>query len=140
MALFHLSVTQTKRSAGQSAIASAAYRAGERLYSEYYGEYSDYTRKGGVICSDILLPSHAPKEYADRQTLSLCFMKGDFIMQDKATNPGKTSRPEKNPLDAKTTYHIGNRSFVVEPVFKEESPDTLGSVLLRLMKSESEKL
>ena len=43
MALFHLSVTQTKRSAGQSAIASAAYRAGERLYSEYYGEYSDYT-------------------------------------------------------------------------------------------------
>ena len=52
MALFHLSVTQTKRSAGQSAIASAAYRAGERLYSEYYGEYSDYTRKGGVICSD----------------------------------------------------------------------------------------
>ncbi len=69
MALFHLSVTQTKRSAGQSAIASAAYRAGERLYSEYYGEYSDYTRKGGVICSDILLPSHAPPEYADRQAL-----------------------------------------------------------------------
>ena len=67
MALFHLSVTQTKRSAGQSAIASAAYRAGERLYSEYYGEYSDYTRKGGVICSDILLPSHAPPEYADRR-------------------------------------------------------------------------
>ena len=60
MALFHLSVTQTKRSAGQSAIASAAYRAGERLYSEYYGEYSDYTRKGGVICSDILLPCALP--------------------------------------------------------------------------------
>ena len=67
-------------------------------------------------------------------------MKGDFIMQDKVTNPGKINRPEKNPLDAKTTYHIGNRSFVVEPVFKKESPDTLGSVLLRLMKSESEKL
>ena len=49
MALFHLSVTQTKRSAGQSAIASAAYRAGERLYSEYYGEYSDYTRKLSLI-------------------------------------------------------------------------------------------
>ncbi len=69
MALFHFSVTQTKRSAGQSAIASAAYRSGEKLYSEYYGEYSDYTRKGGVICSDILLPPHAPREYADRQTL-----------------------------------------------------------------------
>ena len=50
-------------------MASAAYRAGEKLHSEYYGEDSDYTRKGGVICSEILLPSHAPSEYADRETL-----------------------------------------------------------------------
>lgn len=69
MALFHLNVTQIKRSKGQSAIASAAYRAGEKLYSEYYGETSDYTKKHGVICSEILLPDHAPREYADRQTL-----------------------------------------------------------------------
>ena len=50
-------------------MAAAAYRAGEKLHSEYYGEDSDYTRKGGVICSEILLPSHAPPEYADRETL-----------------------------------------------------------------------
>ena len=67
--LFHFHVTQIKRSAGQSAVASAAYRAGEKLHSEYYGEISDYTRKGGVICSEILLPSHAPSEYTDRETL-----------------------------------------------------------------------
>ena len=69
MALFHMNVTQIKRSKGQSAIAAAAYRAGEKLHSEYYGEVSDYTNKGGVICSEILLPDHAPREYADRQTL-----------------------------------------------------------------------
>ena len=69
MALFHFHVTQVKRSAGQSVVAAAAYRAGEKLYSEYYGENNDYTRKGGVICSDILLPAHAPPQYADRQTL-----------------------------------------------------------------------
>ena len=69
LALFHLNVTQIKRSKGQSAIAAAAYRSGEKLYSEYYGETSDYTNKGGVICSEILLPDHAPREYADRQTL-----------------------------------------------------------------------
>ena len=69
MALFHLNVTQIKRSKGQSAIAAAAYRAGEKLYSEYYGETSDYTKKHGVICSEILLPAHAPREYADRQAL-----------------------------------------------------------------------
>ena len=69
IALFHFHVTQIKRSAGQSAVAAAAYRAGEKLHSEYYGEDSDYTRKSGVICSEILLPSHAPPEYADRETL-----------------------------------------------------------------------
>ena len=69
IALYHFHVTQIKRSAGQSAIASAAYRSGEKLHSEYYGEDSDYTKKGGVICSEILLPSHAPPEYADRETL-----------------------------------------------------------------------
>ena len=57
------------RAKGASVIASAAYRAGEKLYSERYGETSDYTRKRGVVCSGILLPTHAPPEYADRQTL-----------------------------------------------------------------------
>ena len=69
MALYHFHVGQVKRSAGQSAIESAAYRAGERLCSERYGEYSDYTRKGGVMYTEILLPPNAPHEYADRQTL-----------------------------------------------------------------------
>ena len=62
-------MTQIKRSAGQSAVAAAAYRAGEKLHSEYYGEDSDYTRKGGVICSEILLPPHAPPSFSDRETL-----------------------------------------------------------------------
>ena len=69
MALYHFHVGQIKRSAGRSAVECAAYRAGEKLYSEYYGLVSDYTRKGGVVHSEILLPPHAPREYADRQTL-----------------------------------------------------------------------
>ena len=69
MALFHFHVGQVKRSKGQSAVAAAAYRAGEKLYSEYYGESSDYTQKGGVICSEILLPPQAPAAYKDRETL-----------------------------------------------------------------------
>lgn len=50
-------------------MASAAYRAGEKLHSEYYGEDSDYTNKGGVIYSEIILPPHVPRKYADRETL-----------------------------------------------------------------------
>ena len=60
IALYHFHVTQIKRSTGQSAVTAAAYRAGEKLHSAYYGEDSDYTRKGGVICSEILLPPHVP--------------------------------------------------------------------------------
>ena len=69
IALYHFHVTQIKRSTGQSAIASAAYRSGEKLHSEYYGEDSDYTKKGGVICSEILLPPYAPPSFSDRETL-----------------------------------------------------------------------
>ncbi len=69
MALFHFHVTQVKRSAGQSVVTQAAYRAGERLYSNYYDEVSDYTHKSGVVCSDVLLPPRAPPEYKDRETL-----------------------------------------------------------------------
>mgnify|MGYP000772577233 CR=1 FL=1 len=58
-------------------------------------------------------------------------------MQEKRTKPGEKA---KHDLNEKTTYRFGNRSFVVESVFKEESPDTLGSVLLRLMKAENEKM
>ena len=57
-------------------------------------------------------------------------------MQDKNA-VGKTGTT-KQSLDENTTYRFGNRSFVVEPVFRKESPDTLGSILLRLMKAESE--
>lgn len=69
MALFHFNVTQIKRSAGQSAIARTAYRAGETLHSERYDEDNDFTRKRGVVYTEILLPEHVPREYLDRETL-----------------------------------------------------------------------
>ena len=69
MALYHFHADLIRRSAGQSVVAAAAYRAGEKLHCDYYGNDADYTKKGGVICSEIRLPSHAPPEYADRETL-----------------------------------------------------------------------
>lgn len=48
---------------------SAAYRAGEELCDETGEITHDYTRKGGVVHSEIILPENAPPEYADRQIL-----------------------------------------------------------------------
>lgn len=41
---------------------------GERLSgNEFDGMTHDYTHKGGVVHTEILLPDHAPAEYADRR-------------------------------------------------------------------------
>ena len=55
----------------QSAVASAAYRSATKIYCEYDGEMKDFSRKGHVIYSEILLPEYAPKEFADRSVLWL---------------------------------------------------------------------
>ncbi len=69
MAIFHLSCKVISRGNGKSAVAAAAYRSGEKITNEYDGETHDYTKKGGIFSTAILLPPNAPKEYADRSTL-----------------------------------------------------------------------
>ncbi len=69
LAIYHCSVKIIGRSKGKSVIAAAAYRAGEKLCDRETGIAHDFTRKGGVMHREILLPGHAPKEYSDRQTL-----------------------------------------------------------------------
>ena len=51
------------------AVAAAAYRAGEKITSEYDGRTSDFTHKGGVVFREIWLPEYAPPEYKDRAVL-----------------------------------------------------------------------
>ena len=69
MAIYHCSIKIISRGKGKSAVAAAAYRSGENLTNEYDGITHDYTRKGGVVYTEILLPDHAPAEYADRAVL-----------------------------------------------------------------------
>ena len=69
MAIFHLSVKIISRSKGQSAIASAAYRSGDKLHDERYDENQDYTNKRFIEHSEIQLPENAPQKYLDRATL-----------------------------------------------------------------------
>lgn len=69
MAIYHCSVKVGSRGKGQSAVAAAAYRSGEKLTDQETGLVSDYTRKGGVVFSEISLCENAPARYADRATL-----------------------------------------------------------------------
>ncbi|MFR2215676.1 MAG: MobA/MobL family protein [Ruminococcus sp.] len=56
----HIPVSIIKRSAGRSAVAAAAYRSGTKLTNEWDGMIHDYTRKGGIVHAEIMLPAHAP--------------------------------------------------------------------------------
>ena len=69
MAIYHMSIKIGSRGKGQSAVAAAAYRSGDKLTDKETGLTSDYTRKGGVVHSEISLCDNAPAEYADRETL-----------------------------------------------------------------------
>ena len=65
----HFTGTIVSRNKGQSAVEHAAYRSGEKLYLDREGETFDYTRKKGVLYSEVMLADHAPAEWKDRQTL-----------------------------------------------------------------------
>ena len=59
LAIFHLSVKTVSRSTGRSAVAAAAYRAGERLTNEADGAAHDYGRRRGVTGRTLLVPDGA---------------------------------------------------------------------------------
>lgn len=64
-----MSIKIISRGKGKSAVAAAAYRAGEKNTNDYDGAVHDYTKKGGIAHTEILLPDNAPQEFSDRTTL-----------------------------------------------------------------------
>ena len=65
----HFDLKIVQRSKRQSAVAAAAYQSGERLFSEYDQKQKYYSHKSEIVHTEIMLPPHAPPEYADRNTL-----------------------------------------------------------------------
>lgn len=57
MAIFIASTKSISRGSGQSAVASASYRAGCELEDKRYGKTHDYSKKQGVMSADIILPT-----------------------------------------------------------------------------------
>ena len=65
----HLEIRIVQRSKGSSAVAGAAYQAGEKLFSEYDQKMKNYLYKKEVVYAEVMLPTNAPPGYADRATL-----------------------------------------------------------------------
>jgi MobA/MobL family len=69
MAIFHLTTKTFSRRDGQSAIAAAAYRSGEKLFDEAAGEEKFYkARRERIVVEGIWAPADAPEWARDRNS------------------------------------------------------------------------
>lgn len=69
VAIYHLSAKVISRAGGRSSVAAAAYRTAGRLRDDRQGVEHDYSRKGGVVHSEIMTPDNAPDWMRDRDQL-----------------------------------------------------------------------
>lgn len=69
VAIYRCEFKIISRGSGHRACAAAAYRAGEKIRDERYGDTHDYTRKSGVAASFILAPENAPDWMSNRAEL-----------------------------------------------------------------------
>ena len=65
----HFEINIVKRSEGGSAVSAAAYQTGEKLFSDWDRKYMYHGTKEELVLKEILLPAHAPPEFADRNKL-----------------------------------------------------------------------
>lgn len=66
---YHFHAEPLQRSKGHSSLAAASYRCAERLYDDRTGITHDFTRRHGVVHSEILLPDGSPEWAKNRQEL-----------------------------------------------------------------------
>ena len=45
-----------------------------------------------------------------------------------------------NRLDKTSTYKVDGKTFIVEPVFQTDGHDTLGTILIKLMRADADRL
>ena len=69
MADYRLSVSVISRSDARSAVAAASYRSGEELREEQTNTKHDYTRKEGVVYTEMMAPPQTPAWMKDRSQL-----------------------------------------------------------------------
>ncbi|TAU18051.1 Ti-type conjugative transfer relaxase TraA [Rhizobium ruizarguesonis] len=68
MAIYHFSMKPIARSGGRSAVASAAYRAAERLTNERDGLTHDFSNRTGVEHAEIVLPAGSSAYWAMKRS------------------------------------------------------------------------
>ena len=104
------------RSGGRSAVATAAYRAGEKLLDRRVVMEHDFTKKGGVVSAEIYMPSGVSCELAlDREDLwnaaELAEVRKDarVAREFEVALPHELGEEERNDLVARFAQMLADR-------------------------------
>ena len=100
MADYRLIVSAHSRSKGHSATAAAAYRTASRVCNERPGELHNYSRKGGILRSEIALPRDfvvsPPAEFTAAQCRELTMsLAGEIARRASEDQPLQVVDPRK---------------------------------------------
>lgn len=123
MAIFHLNAKKVGRSEGRSAIAAAAYRAGCQIVDEQSGQVHDYTRKAGVLHSEIIAPGGGS---LDRSALwngiEKHHKRGDAVLarEIEISLPGELSADQRQALAVGYARELADRYGVAVDIALHE--------------------
>jgi len=65
---------------------------------------------------------------------------GLFVFIGGFMNGNLASETEISLIEEPQAYKFQNRTFIVEPVFKKDGNETIGTILMKLMQSDSKKI
>lgn len=116
MASPHCRIKNFSRSKGQSAVACAAYRSSDKLRDERTGELKDYSRKQGVLHSEIILPQGAPDWAKDREKLWNAVERSE----DKSTRPQQARVAQELELALPHELTLERNVWLVKDIIKQE--------------------
>lgn len=119
MSIYHLSVKPIGRSGGRSATAAAAYRAAVAITDERSGLVHDYTRKGGVLHSELILPGGGSADRADFwNRVEAHHKRGDAVLvrEVEISLPREITEEERQALAVRYARELADRYSVAADV------------------------
>lgn len=115
MACYHFDAQVITRGKGNSVTAAAAYISGEKLRDSYDGRIYDRSYRKDVIFKEILLPSKAPPDFLDRQTLMDAVNTSEKRCDSQLARTIKLALPNELSFDRQLAL---TKEFVIENFIK----------------------
>ncbi|MGE6482257.1 MobA/MobL family protein [Psychrobacter namhaensis] len=121
MSIFIASTKPISRSNGQSAVASASYRAGCELEDKRYGKTHDYSKRSGVMSADIILPTALKEQGVNIERSELWNLaeesetrKNSRVAREWLINlPHKLNEQDRKELAHKFTQSLADKFGVI---------------------------